>query len=258
MIPKQAMSRCPKGMSLVEFMVGIAVGLFVVGGATKLFVDYVTSNKTLLLETRVNQELRVAADLVARDLRRAGYWTNATAGVWSPGSTSAVPNPHAQNGGEVTSTANSVSFTYARNGDNTLDSNEYGGFRQRLVSGVNVLEMQDGQGNWQAVTDPGTVNVTGFVVTSIAPALTNNLSSYCSCLSTLSCTNNNDPTGAIDIANPTFGVVPPLTTRGIPTLLIHSFDIVLTGQSVTDSTIQRTIRENVRVRNGRFTGYCPG
>ena len=69
--------RGQRGLSIVELLIGLAIGLFIVGGAIKLFVDNLTNNRRLLLETRVNQDLRAAADLIARDLRRAGYWRNA-------------------------------------------------------------------------------------------------------------------------------------------------------------------------------------
>lgn len=236
-----------RGLSIIEFMVGIAVGLFVVGGATKFFTDYLVSNKRMLLETRVNQDLRAAADIVARDVRRAGYWNNATAGVWGTGVTSITANPHTVGPGATTPSAgatNFVNYSYARNAGDALDSNEYAGFRLQVVGGVNVLQMQDGQANWQAVTDPGTVDITVFSVTAAAPPLVNNLSSYCSCLSRLTCT-------LADIANATFN------PAGAPMLTIPSFQIVLTGRAVNDPTIVRTVSEAVRVRNPTLAGACP-
>ncbi len=232
-----------RGLSIVEFMVGIAIGLFVVVGAAKLFADYVVSNKRLMLETRVNQDLRAAADIVARDLRRAGYWNGATGGVWGTGASAIIANPHGTGAGAVSSTATSVSYSYARAGAaqlDGLDPSEEAGFRQALVNGVNVLQVQDGQGSWQAVTDPGTVNVTTFSVTAVSPALVNDLSSYCGCLTRLTCT-------LASIA----------ATGTPPTLTIPGFNIVLTGQSVADPTIRRTMNETVRVRNASLTGTCP-
>ena len=235
-----------RGLSIVELMVGVAVGLFIVGGATKLIVDYLGSNKRLLMETRVNQELRAAADLVARDLRRAGYWSNATAGVGGAG---AIANPHTSGVGAVTSTATSVNYSYSRDAAaqlNGLDAAEVAGFQ---LAG-NVLQMQVAQGNWQPVTDPGTVNITSFSVVAASPALVNNLSSYCGCLARLTCTNTG-AAGAIDIANPTFNPAGP------PMLTIPSFQIVLTGQAVNDPAITRTVNETVRVRNAVMSGTCP-
>lgn len=232
-----------RGLSIVELLVGVAVGLFLVGGATKLFADYMVSNKRLLVETRVNQDLRAAADIVARDVRRAGYWHNATAGVWGTGSGALTPNPHTTGAGAVSSTATSVSYSYARASGgavDSLDASEYAGFRQVLINGINVLQMQDGQGNWQALTDPATVNVIAFSVTPTSPALVNDLSSYCGCLTRLTCT-----TASI------------AATGTPPVLTIPSFAIVLTGQATTDASIQRTINHNVRVRNAALSGTCP-
>ena len=250
---ERTMNQRQAGLSLVEMLVGIAVGLFIVVGAAKLFADYVVSNKRQMLETRVNQDLRAAADIVARDLRRAGYWNNATAGVWGTGASSVVPNPHAAASGAVSSTATSVSYSYARAAASTpdgLDPSEYAGFDRFVAGTVGVLRMQDGQGSWQAITDPGTLNVTVFSVTPTSPALVNNLSSYCGCLAKLTCTNSGSA-GANDIANATFN------PAGVPTLTIPSFAIVLTGQSVADSAIVRTVNMNVRVRNASLTGACP-
>lgn len=236
-----------RGLSIVEFMVGIVVGLIVVGGAVKLFADYAVSNKRLVMETRVNQDLRAAADIVMRDLRRAGYWNNSLAGVWGTGPGPIASNPHMTGPGDMTSTASSVSYSYARaTSGNTdgLDSNEYAGFRLQSMGGVNVLQMRDGQNNWQALTDPGTLRVTAFSVTEVSPALTNDLSSYCGCLARQTCT-------LADIADPTFN------PAGVPTLTIPSLQITITGQAIHDPSISRTLSETVRVRNARLTGSCP-
>ena len=250
---KRSMIHRQAGLSIVEFMVGIAVGLFIVGGATKLFADFIVSNKRLLLETRVNQDLRAAADIVVRDVRRAGYWNNAIAGVWGTGNAAVTPNPH----GAVTpatGTGTAVSYSYARNAGDTLDDNERTGFRLLSVGGIGVLQIWDGGAvgseNYQAITDPGTVDVTTFSVTAPSPTLVNDLSSYCGCLTALTCTNTS-AAGLIDIANLTFN------PAGKPTLTIPSFQVVLTGRSVADPTIVRTVSEAVRVRNASLTGSCP-
>ncbi|HET9820588.1 MAG TPA: hypothetical protein VFQ16_02065 [Burkholderiaceae bacterium] len=236
-----------RGLSIVEFLVGVTVGLFIVGGAAKLFADYMVSNKRLMLDTRVNQEVRAAADFVARDVRRAGYWNDSLTGVWGTGSSTIAPNPHATASGVMSSTATSVTYTYARAASgNTagLDSNEYAGFRLANVNSVPTLQFLDGQNNWQSITDPGTVRITAFSVTPVTPALVNDLSKYCNCLSTLKCT-------LAQISDPTFN------PAGAPTLAIPSFQITLTGQSITDSSVVRSISEAVRVRNPVLTGSCP-
>ena len=133
-------------------------------------------------------------------------------------------------------------LSIARSGG--LDSSEYAGFRLQAVNGVDTLQTQDGQNNWQAITDPGTVRITAFTVTPAPTLLTNDLSSYCGCLARLTCTLAN-------IADPTFN------PAGVPTLTIASFQIGLTGQAVNDATVTRSVSETVRVRSPRLTGSCP-
>lgn len=74
-----------RGMTLVELMVGVAVGLFVVAAAALMASSQLSDNRRLLLETQVQQDLRATADLVARDLRRTGFWgSNAHQGIPRP------------------------------------------------------------------------------------------------------------------------------------------------------------------------------
>ena len=108
-----------RGLSIVELLVGIAVGLFVVGGAIKLMVDNLTNNRRMLVETRVNQDLRAAADLIVRDLRRAGYWQDAQAGISTDPTIAAVVNPHRVVDSSV---ANELTYSYAKNGNDTKEA----------------------------------------------------------------------------------------------------------------------------------------
>ena len=78
--------RRQRGLSLVELMVGIAIGLLVVAAAATLMSTQLNDNRRLLLETQVNQDLRAAMDIVTRDLRRAGHWSSAELAIWSAAS----------------------------------------------------------------------------------------------------------------------------------------------------------------------------
>ena len=66
-----------QGASLVELLVGVAVGLFIVAGATLIVSTQLSENKRLLAETQLQQDLRAAADIMTRELRRSGYWLDA-------------------------------------------------------------------------------------------------------------------------------------------------------------------------------------
>lgn len=244
--PKVRLSDRQRGMSLVEMMVGLVVGLFVVGGAIALTTANLNESRRTTLEMRLNQDLRAAADLVARDLRRAGYWRNATSGVWSSGSTSIVTNPYT-----TIDTSNGIAYNYDKDGTDTIStSTEQFGFR--LNSSTGVLSVSNGNGTYQELSDSTTVNVTAFsIVRTLRPdgtAPVVDLWESCPCLSRLTCTpgqfQNPDPdTGAVG-------------TRWAnrPRLTIFQYAITITGQSRNDSAVQRTHREAVRVRNDRFEG----
>lgn len=62
------------GLSLVELMIAVALGLMVLGVVISVFWNTLQSNKKALRMARLVQELRAVTDVMARDLRRAGYW----------------------------------------------------------------------------------------------------------------------------------------------------------------------------------------
>src|SRR5207249_1295282 len=139
--------RHERGVSLIELMVSVAIGLILVAGALTLFTTNVVGSRKLTVEARVNQDLRAAADLIARDVRRAGYWANAISGTITTG------------------------------------------------------------------------------------------------------TGNTTP--------PTPKAAPTTACPNPPTLTMHRFDILIEGNAKSDSTLKRTLRESVRVRNDQFSGSCP-
>lgn len=208
-----------RGLSLVETLIGLAVGLFIVGGAMKLFVANLDAHRRLLVETRVHQDLRASADLIARDLRRAGYWEQAASGVWQADGVSPTLNPHA-----LAEAAGGLAYTYDKDAGDVYSA----GFR--LSEGR--IQLRTAAATWQDVTDPAVLRVTRL---SIAPALREvSLLSRCA-----------------------VAICPAGSTACPPRLLIRHYDLTLQAQAVADAQVQREIRESVRVRNDQLIGQCP-
>jgi type IV pilus assembly protein PilW len=119
----------------------------------------------MMLENQVHQDIRAAADIVARDLRRAGYWAHAPRSVWPDTAVHALANPYA--GVAATNTQ----VVYARSqdevsypegtDDNNVDLEEQVGFRFNAAN--KTVDMLVGPG-WQALTDPNVLEVTQFDV----------------------------------------------------------------------------------------------
>jgi len=235
------------GLSIVEFMVGMAVGLFIVGGAVKLMIDTLSSNRRVLIETRLNADLRAAADIVTRDLRRAGYWQNSNAGVWSTLTVATTPNPYMSSptSNEAATTGSGVvEYSYAKDANNTLDDNERAGF---MLDG-GVLKYKAGNDNWQPLTDPSTVTITRFEVQA-APATdlrTIELYIYCTCMTKLTCTASQ------------FTNVSGIYRATRPRLELRQVGVIIGGEApAPNQAVRREIHEIVRIRNDRIAGTCP-
>ncbi len=136
-------------MSLVELMIGMALGLFVVSVGLMGMTSHLRESRSLLLEARLMQDLRASADLMARGLRRAGHWRRAEERVWA-----GLANPH------DTWTTDASQLRFGHEPAPGHDANTFG---YRLRQGV--IEMKVGDAPWQAMTDAGTLQVTALRIT---------------------------------------------------------------------------------------------
>lgn len=216
-----------RGLSIMELLVGITVGMIVLGGAVMLLAKNMAGSRLLLTESRLNEDLRNAADLLTRDLRRAGYWGNAMKGVTAIGLTSAtIANPYSDV--IAPSSADEVDYRFSRDAgtdNDLLDNNEKFGFR--LMD--QAIQMQAGSG-WTDVTDKTAVKIIKFQVS------------------------------AVETSVPLGDACPTTCSPGTPncpTAKVRSYTVLLQGQSAQDDNIKRSLRTTVRVRNDQLSGACP-
>lgn len=225
-----SIARHQAGLSLVEMMVGIAIGLIVVAAAAMLVATQLSENRRLLLETQVQQDLRATSDIIAREIRRAGYWTTSRRGAWYQDTPAVVENPYA---GVNLVSASEVHLSYSRavteaaQGAAVTDSERLG---YRLRSGV--IETQLGLDNWQALTDGATLRVTELRI-ELVPVATDR--AIC-------------PKDCAGLGAPE-ACWPELTVREV--------SVFIDGVAVSDAAVRRTVRNRVRLRNDLVTGSCP-
>ena len=216
-----------RGLTLVELMVAIAISLIVIAAALTFLNSHLRESRAVQVELRLMQDLRSAADLIGRDLRRAGHWGNASAGVWQSDAETVATNPYAF----VTVASNNVAFNFSRDAaeNGYLDTNEQFGFRLR----AGIVEFLLGNGNWQALTDTNTVSITAFTVTPSVQHVS--LDGMCAT--------------ACSAADSASATCPPQQD-------IRSLNVALTGQSATDVKVKRNVENTVRLRNDAITGKC--
>lgn len=213
-----------RGLSLVELLVGSTVGLFVAAATGLLAVNQLADNRRLLLETQVQQDLRAAADIVVREIRRAGFHSAAEAWVWQPGA-SPAGNP---NQAIELPAPGEIGFRY----DRLPDGSGAHGFR--LDTNNATLKVRIGGSGWQDLTDRRTLRVTAFSVTDQSPPPT-----------ALPC-----PRLCADGSRDCW-----------PVLRVRDLRVQIAGQATNDAAVQREVVTHVRVRNDAVhteaAGVCP-
>lgn len=166
-----------RGFSLIEMMVSIAVGLIVVAGAMAMFGSTINNNRDMIASMRLNQDLSTVVNIMASELRRAGFgprdndidedsyiWWN----DYNDSITLNIPSH------------NCVLFAYDQDyfADNDSDvdisDDEYRGFlfengaiymRERCTAGDNVTcstSCDRSDGDWTRLLDQTTMTVTAF------------------------------------------------------------------------------------------------
>jgi type IV pilus assembly protein PilW len=69
------------GISLVELMVAVAIGLLVVAGATTLYLNAGQTQRTLTERQNMFESARIAMDIIGRDLENAGFYPSESSPV---------------------------------------------------------------------------------------------------------------------------------------------------------------------------------
>jgi len=216
-----------RGLSLVELLVGLAVGMIVVAAAITLFAAQLREQRSTSVELRLMQELRATTDLVTRDLRRAGHWGDASVALWALSASAPAANPYAALA-PLAGASSASSYAYSRDTseNHRLDANEQFGLRLRN----GVIELQLGAGHWQALSDAGSMTVTEFEIRPIVqdvPLLAH-------------CPRPCPPGTACDAR-----------------LQWRSLAIRLGARATADPAVQRRLQSELRLRNPAVLGTCP-
>ena len=216
------------GFSLVELMIAMAVGLFLMGGIVSIFGASAKTQSESMQTARLQQELRAALSIMRTDIRRAGYWGNALASLGANNPfTTATTDINVLNGGAC------ILYTYDLNKDGIVDNNsEYFGFRlnnnaiEMRISGTATNDCSI-NAEWTKVTDASIVTIT---------SLDFDTSRY-------DCSNITNPADT-DCTVPATGDV--LQT-------IRELDISLAGALSNSPMISRSYNDTIRVRNDRLS-----
>lgn len=239
------------GMSLVELMIAMAIGLVVIGSVLAFTLSSLTSNTEYVQATRLSQELRNSMDFVSRELRRSGYDQDVGSKIARYTTSNLTASPFARvfitddANGDGTVGDGCVIYAYDRtggtNGTVDLANAEIRAMRlaTRTVDGldVGVLEMAE---SFTGVTP--TCGAAGPNYTNYPPS--RNATTGWSALSDPRLLNlttfNLDDSAYLNL---------PVSATSV-TITMRELGVELQGQlrRSEDGTITRGIRSNVRIR----------
>lgn len=158
----------------MEVLVAMGISLVVTASMIALMANSLGSTARIVKMTKLTDDMRVAMQMMSRDLRRGSYNANsmlcyANVDCASDGSITAA--------GDITINNSNTCFTFLLDRDHDGDSteNDAGGFRHVTVDGVGVIEMWTGgpapdcasavgSTGWAQITNPENMDIFGFVV----------------------------------------------------------------------------------------------
>lgn len=204
--------RDPSGLSLVEFMVVVAIGLVVLAAGSQLVARQLANHRIDNRVLRLNQEVRAAMDMITRDIRRSGH--RCDHGQAFSGSSSYL------SGFEISELGTLVTYRYELCRDRTRDVHSVVASGFRVRSG-RIQRLQT-SGEWLDLTD-GVTTIFGVLTFCYVPSL---------------------PTDCL--------TVPPAAAEvvdGGGKVVVKSVRVTLTGALAGDPGTVRTLTETVVLRN---------
>ena len=258
-------TRRQAGVSLVELMVGIVVGLIVLLGMSSVYINSARSSRTSATANQLNQDMRAVMDIMVNDIRRSGYWFSPVTGTnpFTAGTTNIqITSPAANNDCILYA----YDATHAGGTAGVVDGVDRFGFR--LDGGVvktlrsNTLASTSdacSTGTWDNLTDERAITVTALTmntggskciafvpgtydatVASTYTAWTTNAGVVAAACNETVNNNNVAPSAAASAA------------AGNNFIETRQINITLSARSSTDNSLTRTLSETVLVRNNRL------
>nr|WP_067296776.1 hypothetical protein [Marinobacterium profundum] len=210
-----------RGISLIELMIGMLLGLLVSGIVVSMFVMTMGSTRQITSSIRLNQEVRTVMDLMVRDIRRAGYWDGSLA----------ASNPYAS----ITE-AGAPAAVFLAKGSATHLTNAEGPSGSCVILGYDT----DNAGASTATKligyrfDADAVEVL-WANTFVTPA-------HCN----MGTWSNLTDERAIKVTALTF--TPDPSPASFAAATVRNLTISLTAEAISDSRINTTITDQVRIR----------
>lgn len=252
-----------RGLTLVELLISLTIGLVVLAAASSVYVTTVINSGAAIAGSRLNQELMTLMNVMVQDIRRAGYWRDAASDPTqnpfnSVDVTALAVRPSPADPTADASSGQCILYAYDSNDDGTLDDQNIFGFRLNngtvqmrlngnVASNVRHDHCNDPDDNWRDITDGNLVRITNLTFDTADPAAPS------------TCLNTREPDGLdngggsgvdddkeFDCYDPSSV---PTAGSGDITVEVRQIAITLEGVLANDSDVRASVTQLVRVRN---------
>ncbi len=164
------------GMSLMEVLIAMSIGLVVTASMIALMANSLRSTARIINMTKLSDDMRTTMQMMTRDVRRSSYKANSMFCYANTNCRSAVDATVA---GDITINGGNDCFTFLLDrewdSDGIVTNNDAGGFRRKTSGGVGVIEMWTGNAapdcsvvagtaGWVQITNPENMDIFVFSV----------------------------------------------------------------------------------------------
>lgn len=248
-----------RGLSLIELMVGIVIGLFVLWGMTSVYINSVRGSRTTTAANQVNQDLRATLDIIANDVRRAGFFANASQATANPFA-DATTLPVISDSGRCL--LYSYDSTFRGGTAGAVDAGtDFAGFRlgaNGVLQALNSTTISStgadcGTLGWENLTDERSIEITALTFDTVGSQCIAFLPANYVATDATTYTTWKTTTGTgVACSAASSGAPSPYPAATNTFVEVRQINIVLTGRSRTDPGMAAvTLRESVTVRNNR-------
>jgi len=263
------------GMSLIELMISIVVGLITIAAAITVYVLVFKGTVLAIRSTQLNYDIDNLMLLMTNDIRRAGFWGGAVLDN-NGNAVNVTANPFMQNNTDIFINADRdcIVYSYDLDGDGNFDNDADGladgddkaelvGFRFNSASksismrleGTDPDSCDDAGGTWQELTvtsNSEQVEITDFEVSfeplspdtsggdGVGPYQAQTSSSLC---------DNIDDTGSNADSSVDCSGYSPVPSENDLLAVRRIVNIRVTAQSSKDSDIYKSLTASVKLGN---------
>jgi len=263
-----------KGFTLIELMISILIGLFIIAAAITVYVLIFRGTTDAIRSSRLNYDLNSLVLLMENDIRRAGYWAGARSG-WDFTDDGLNPFTAASTGADLTIYSDwngagdyCVLYAYDRDGEGDIDSNEAYGFRANIDGSISMrlsvtdpsasssmASCADSDGTWEPITvtfDGESIRITDFFASTVSVAADSSGADgsgpYPPQSSSSQCDNADDVVSTAD-ATIDCSTLSPSPSSGDVLSIRRIVNLRVSGQVGRDSNVYKSLATSVTLGN---------